>query len=343
MILYKEKPCKITDKELIELRENADRLAQMFLEEARKPIHGKITFVCPWCGRGGAGSTHKDGLQIGKGGMYHCFTNRCGASGADIIELYQRVYNVPFREAVKKLQEMAGTGECKNKPRFSFENKPKPKVDYKSYFQKCKQHIGRTDYHRGITQDTLTRFWIGFDAYWRNPEVVATQKAKGSTWRPPAVPMLIIPTNDYGYFARRTGNVNEYDKQYIGECVPFNLKALKTHNGENIFVVEGEIDAMSFVDVGAEAIGLGGSRGGGGLLKAEALKHFTGKLFVVGDTDGSQDKQYTALCKQLQAQGVACEYVEGKRLFGTAKDANEALNADREEFRSRIKELFEND
>ena len=333
MILYK----RFKNEELTELRENADRLAQMFLDKARKPIHGRPTFVCPWCGRGGAGDKHKDGMQIGKGGMYYCY--HCKKHGADIVELYQRVYDVPFREAVKKLQEMAGTGECKNKRRFSFENKPKPKVDYMEYIRRCKARIGDTTYHRGLSMATLKRFWVGFDGEWRNPEVVAEQKALGSNWQPPAVPTLIIPTNQYGYFARRTGNVNKYDKQYIGECVPFNVKALEEHNGEAIFVVEGEIDAMSIVDCGMEAIGLGGSRGSGGLLDAEALKHFTGTLYIVGDADCSQDKPYMELCEKLQAKGVACDFVAGVILFGTAKDANEALNADREGFRTRL-EMF---
>lgn len=341
VVLYKEKPTPIKPEELDELKENADRLAQMFLDTARKPIHGRPTFVCPFCGRGGAGSKRKDGLQIDKGGMYYCYN--CGGKGADIINLYQRVQGVSFREAVRELQRMAGTGECENKPRFSFEAKPKPKVDYMAYIERCRQNITATDYHRGITLDTLRRYWVGFDSSWINPEVVATQKAKGSTWRPPATPRIIIPTSNYGYFARRTGNVDEYDKMYVGEGVPFNIKALKNHNGKRIFVVEGEIDALSFCDVGAMAIGLGGSRGGDDLLKAENLKNFTGKLFFVGDTDGKQDKAYTALCEQVQALGVACEFINGRELFGTSKDANEALNADREEFKRKTEGVLKND
>jgi hypothetical protein len=85
------------------------------------------------------------------------------------------------------------------------------------------------------------------------------------------------------------------------------------------------------------AIGLGGSRGGGKLI--EALKHccqFNGRLFLVGDTDGKQDNQYPALCDQAQALGVKCEYVQGIKLFGIAKDGNEALTENRQNFKDRI-------
>ena len=350
MKLYKQNPLENpqpTKEEIAnmikEIHNHEADIARHWLGQAIK----EGTFVCPVCGRGSAEHSHKDGLYIGDNGRlmacYSCGSGGDGTHSGDIIKLYQDTYHVGFVEAVMKLYHDEAGGCLADLPKITPPApKPKPKVDYTEYFRRCKQYIGRTDYHRGISQKTLDRFWIGYDAYWRHPKVVANYKGKG--WQPPATPRLIIPTSNYSYFARRTGNIDKRtDKLYVGEGVPFNLKALQKHNGENIFVVEGEIDAMSFVDVGAEAIGLGGSRGGGGLLDAEALKHFTGKLFVVGDTDGKQDKQYTALCKQLQAQGVACEYVEGRKLFGTAKDANEALNADREKFRSRIKELFEND
>ena len=345
MMLYKEK--RFMPEELDELKANADRLAQMFLQPARKPVKGKPTFICPFCGRGGAGDKHKDGMQIGKGGMYKCYTCANGVQGAgggpDIIDLYRRVQDISFREAVKQLQEMLGTGECKNKPRFSLIAKSKPKVDYMAYIEKCRRNIENTDYYRGISLETLKRYWIGFDACWRNPEVVAEWQAKGSTWQPPTTPRIIIPTSRYSYFVRRTGNVDEWDKMYVGEGVPFNVKALETHKGAKIVVVEGEFDALSFCDVGAVAIGLGGMRGGDGLLEALKQYQFAGKLFLVGDTDGKQDKAYTALCKQVQALGVACEFVQGVKLFGIAKDANEALQADREEFGRRVKELLEND
>jgi hypothetical protein len=308
-------------------------------QPARKPVKGKPTFICPFCGRGGAGDSHKDGMQIGKGGMYKCYTCANGVQGAgggpDIIDLYRRVQDISFREAVKQLQEMLGTGECKNKPRFSLIAKPKTKVDYMAYIEKCRRNIENTDYYRGISLETLKCYWIGFDACWRNPEVVAEWQAKGSTWQPPATPRLIIPTSRYSYLARRTDGLKDYEKMYEGQAQPFNLKALQ-ENHKAIFVVEGEIDALSFCDVGAMAIGLGGSRGGGKLIEALKQYQFNGRLFLVGDTDGKQDKAYTALCEKVQALGVACEFVQGIKLFGVTKDGNEALTENRQNFKDRI-------
>jgi replicative DNA helicase len=319
MILYKQKP--ITKDELTEIHQNEARLAGSFLQVARD---GK-SFVCPVCGRGGADSSHKDGLHIGKDGrLLECFS--CHAGG-DVIKIYQDTYKVGFAEAVRTLQ--AG-GFSQQVAIPAQKPKPRPKIDFLTYFQKCMARIEKTTYHRGISLDTLKRYWIGFDSEWRSPTVIARYNG----WQPPATPRLIIPTSRYSYLARRTDGLKDYEKMYEGEPQPFNLKALK--DGGTIFVVEGEIDALSFIDVGAMAIGLGGSRGGGKLI--EALKHcqFNGRLFLVGDTDGKQDNQYPALCDQAQALGVKCEYVQGIKLFGIAKDGNEALTENRQNFKDRI-------
>jgi hypothetical protein len=324
MILYKQKP--ITQDELAEIHRNEARLAGSFLQVARD----NKSFVCPICGRGGADSSHKDGLHIGKDGrLLECFS--CGAGG-DVIKIYQETYKVGFAEAVRTLQ----AGGCMgNSPQVAIpaqKPKPRPKIDFLTYFQKCMARIEETTYHRSISLETLKRYWIGFDEHWRSPTVI---RAHGGAWQPPATPRLIIPTSRYSYLARRTDGLKDYEKMYEGQAQPFNLKALQEKH-KAIFVVEGEIDALSFCDVGAMAIGLGGSRGGGKLIEALKQYQFNGRLFLVGDTDGKQDKAYTALCEKVQALGVACEFVQGIKLFGVTKDGNEALTENRQNFKDRI-------
>ena len=46
----------------------------------------------------------------------------------------------------------------------------------------------------------------------------------------------------------------EYIKSKVGKMSPFNLQAL---SNEIVYVVEGEIDAISMYEVGAMAVGLG--------------------------------------------------------------------------------------
>ena len=232
MKLYKQKP--ITKDELAEIHRNESRLAGSFLQIARD---GK-SFVCPVCGRGGADSSHKDGLHIGKDGrLLECFS--CKAGG-DVIKIFQDTYKVGFAEAVRKLQ--AG-GFSQQVAIPSQKPKPRPKIDFLTYFQKCMARIEETNYHRGLLPDTLKRYWIGFDSDWRSPTVI---RAHGGTWQPPATPRLIIPTSRYSYLARRTDGVKDYEKMYEGQAQPFNLKALQEKH-KAIFVVEGEIDALSFV------------------------------------------------------------------------------------------------
>lgn len=130
--------------------------------------------------------------------------------------------------------------------------KQEPETDYSNFFLQANQNINKTNYHRGISLDTLNRFRIGYVEHWRHPKVA------GSV---PTSPRLIIPTSKYSYLARDTrDNLTDTQKKYskskVGAVRIFNIEALQTAQ-KPIFVVEGEIDALSIIDVGGEAIALG--------------------------------------------------------------------------------------
>jgi replicative DNA helicase len=120
--------------------------------------------------------------------------------------------------------------------------------------------LGQCDYlqRRSISRATTHPLPIGFCPHWKNPEAIA----KG--YNPRESPRLIIPLTRYSYFARDTRPIetlSEYEKRFIkinvGQTAIFNRKILATAK-EPIFITEGAIDALSIMEAGHIAIGLGG-------------------------------------------------------------------------------------
>lgn len=244
--------------------EDLKKREPFFLEAARKKVNGRRTWVCPKCGNGKG--KDGDGISLDPNSKntphYKCF--RCGLYG-DVIDLFR--YHKGFSdnsEAFKEFCNYFGDHNfaLKNSSRNSFRNmnqslKSEPEsneaavrrlVDYAS------ENISKTDYHRGISLETLQRFKIGFVEQWRHPKAPNSQPS----------PRLIIPTSESSYLARSTVDDS---KIKVGNVHIFNIDAIRTAQ-QPIFIVEGEIDALSIIDVGAEAVALGGV-GNVGLLVEE--------------------------------------------------------------------------
>ena len=169
-------------------------------------------------------------------------------------------------------------------------------------------------------------------------------------WQPPKVPnapktpRLIIPRSRTSYLARDTRadkDIPAYQKQYTKQNSPgkislFNIAALRTST-KPLYIVEGEIDAMSIVDVGGEAIATCSTSNIHSFL--QALKNAISEqaavmpLIIAFDDDEAGQKATAELVKGLQE--LHKEYCIYKPHTGY-KDANEALNADRKVFQSYV-------
>ena len=338
------------------LMARGQELAREFLNPARQATRrdgsGNIiyTFECPFpapeggiCGRGGTGSSHKDGLVVYPNGAYKCLS--CGAEGKNIVDLYMAVTGSTFMKALTDLEGKVGRVPSRQENETPKQPPAQPQ-DYTTYIQKWAADIEKTDYHRGISLETLKRYNVGYCANWIHPAVAQNPKYDEAWIASTASPRLIVPTSGYSYLARRTDGKADvkgepkkyYEKSFVGVRYPFNLKALQESTGKPVFVLEGEIDALSVIDCGGLAIGLGGNTGTKYLLKALQENPFSYRLILVADADEKQDTAYRKLCEQIQGLGISCEVMAGSTLFGTAKDANEALNADKEAFKARLQE-----
>lgn len=277
--------------------------------------------VCPWCGSGtgrnqtGAAKYNPDTRKI------HCYAcNRWG----DVLDVYMAVNGVSRSAA---MDELDGGGSWR-KPKPIEKSATEELKDWSAYYRTCRDRLGATSYHRGITLGTLVRFGIGYDPAWVNPKAPNTTPS----------PRLIVPVSKHHYLARYAGSgEHNYKKLYVGASRPcFNLEALT--KGKPVFIVEGELDAVSIEDVGGCAVGLGGT----GMAK-ELLKYVKDNppdtLFLLAlDNDESGEKSLSVLKDGLGGLGIRFKVLAD--LFDGCKDANEALQKDRAGLERRVREAM---
>lgn len=122
-------------------------------------------------------------------------------------------------------------------------------ADFTKWAEENERTGGKYLLSRGISLETQRRFKVGLAHGWKHP----ANGLFGPSER------CIIPFWEYGYLARAT-NPKEYkQKPKVGKCHTFNMKAISraAKDGRPVYVVEGEIDAMSLEEINARAIGLG--------------------------------------------------------------------------------------
>lgn len=202
-----------------------------------------------------------------------------------------------------------------------------PVEDYTEYYKICHDRIKETDYpqQRELTSATIDRFMIGYDPAWISPTALKRAIAEGKNPPPPS-PRLIIPTGPGSYIARDTrDSLTEYQirwrKMKEGPSLIFNLQAIEQATGP-IFIVEGEIDALSIIEAGGEAVGLGGTSNVSKLLKALEKNRPQHTLIVSLDKDEAGKKAEKELLEGLGRLKIPFLQAD---ITGQYKDANEAL------------------
>lgn len=307
-------------------------------------------YVCPICGSGshspnGTGITTKDGIHFTCWGQGQCFTN------ADIIDIlalkdgYQEQGFInKLKHACKRfnitLEEQRTTPldpVTETPIRAQTPQKRDIEEDYSEEIYTALQCIDECDYldKRGISKDLQKRMRIGFDPHWKNPN---DHKAA-------AIPALIIPTyGNSAYTARdlrdTIGKGDRYRK--AGQPHLYNTFALYS-DSDPVFVVEGEIDALSIMELGFKAIAIGAVKYTKLLIEeiqdAGALKPNIPLLILALDNDNAGANATNYLCKELQTLGASYHLPKSSEIYGECKDANECLVNERDLFRQRLANL----
>lgn len=318
------------DSQLVDtLRSNWRQLLPKLLEPAKKFVNGEQSYVCPFCSHG----AHGDGLTFDPThpGQLHCF-GPCGWSG-DIIDLYSKLRQCDFKTAVVELSHLIGLSQEDSQATLhsysSFiaeSQKAFPGSPAAAYLQK-----------RGISTKTAIDGGVGYCQNWRHPKVSSSV---------PVSPRLIVPTSLESYLARDirsedllTESERRFSKQKVGSVHFYWTEKLQSAT-EPIFIVEGELDALSLKEIGKNAVALGSVSNVNMFVREMAQGSRPKQPFIVAlDNDPAGERAAEILLEALQGQGVVA--VDGKSIVGHNKDANEALVKDYNEFKCRVQKVVE--
>lgn len=327
-------------------REQLKGYLRNYVESVTQKSKGANLYVCPLCGSG-TGKSGTGAFSIKNGTSWKCFS--CNAGG-DIFDLYGAINGTTdHNEQLRGLSEMYGiqvasyrsTAQEDFSPEYQNHVKneqythnsihtsvytqadPPQQTDYTDFFLQAHKAVEQTDYwkRRGLSKETVDRFKLGYVAEWRHPKAP----------KAPASPRLIIPTSPYSYLARDTRETipeeqRAYSKSKVGSIQLFNKKALQTA-AKPIFIVEGELDALSIIEVGGEAVALGTTTKSKALIELLKAQAPAQALIIALDNDEAGQRASRELTEGLQGLNIPCYSFNP---CGQYKDANEALQRDRE-------------
>jgi replicative DNA helicase len=320
-----------------------------FLEVARQTIAGKPSYVCPVCGNGsgkdGSGIAFVPGTE--EHPRWKCF--KCADGRAeDIIGLWklhtQQEDNAAAFSSLYRYfgidadgKTSAGALDTKSKPKVNVSQqaaastKEKQLEDKRAYFKECEKRISETDYpqRRGLSPETVAKYHLGFATHFKGN--------KGRIWKG----ALIIPKGNYSYVARNTDQQAEHGQRYhiSGNSQLFNSKRALAQKEQPVFIVEGELDALSILEVGKQAIGLSSTGNAKKLLEKLKDSKPEKPLILALDNDDAGQMATKVLTEGLREQGIF--YSIAKDLYGENKDANDCLLADRAAFIESLKKAEE--
>ena len=334
-------------------------------------------YICPICGSGtgkkGTGITTKDGVHFTC--WAGCFTNSdiidiigleygltnyndkleraCTEYGIDYSQL-QSDYSLAdaserarlararadFRDLEKPAQNPPKNGQSTDNTHNTSSAPNTANTDYVEFYKECARHRGESDYlaKRGISEGVQASFLIGFCSAWRSP----TALKRGAN--PPATPRVIIPTSRYSYIARDTrpaegmsDKERQFSKMKEGSLALFNLRAFEDMK-EPAFIVEGEIDALSIVEIGHRAIALGSTTNYKKLLDYVKENRPAQPLLIALDADKSGIETTKKLLAGLRELNIESY---GVNINGIYKDANERLTSDRDGLKQAVEDAIE--
>lgn len=303
----------------------------------------KSGYICPICGNGSG--KHGTGITKTKDGHYKCF-GTCGSYG-DVLDFIGLKYGLSnFNDKLRRACELYGiqydnlTSDYIPQPKKAdkapapakkplkceevYTDDPEHK-DQTEFFNECAEHITDTDYltKRGISLETAQAFNIGYCEKWVNPKAPSA----------PATPRLIIPTSPKSYIARDTRpDATDFIKLKYGNAHPFNLQALEEN--APCFITEGEIDALSIIELGFNAVGVGSAAYKRKFIEYITAHQNTPRLILYFDNDPpgqeAQSEIATALT-ELKKPFVIMKPTDYKDPNAYLCAFREAMQADLEE------------
>lgn len=219
--------------------------------------------------------------------------------------------------------------------------------DFTAYYRECAGRI--TDpaaaayiTGRGISIETAKKYWIGYDP---KADPANAPGTTGDQRRPHPWPRVITPITEGHYIGHRIDGKKEYKKiNNAGAKIGiFNAReglrpAADQDQARPVFIVEGVWDALSILEIGAQAIALNSTSNTGLLLDTIDQAGTKGPFILALDTDQAGRKAAERIKKGLEDRELPYIIAD---INGGQKDPNDALIADRGKFEADISEAQE--
>lgn len=293
----------------------------------------------------------------------HCFSASCNAD-YDIFDLYAIKNNLTpnSKEVFDGVYNWLGISTDKPKGNNSFlqekntitslpdEVRDKG-TDYRQFFIEAQKNLSDRDCvdylnKRGISTETAKKYGLGYVSDWQSPKALKENK------NPPKTRRVIIPTSDFSYAARDISEKeNNYSKMKEGEINIFNVEALKQEF--SCFVTEGEFDALSFLELGHNAVSLGSASNTRSFLKKIKELSNNCSLIIVLDADNSGKEATEQLVSGLQELNISFiapqinqieidkeKPVYRSEFYQDYKDANDFLVKNKEGLKKQIEKAL---
>ncbi|MDD6488336.1 MAG: DnaB-like helicase C-terminal domain-containing protein [Clostridia bacterium] len=316
------------------IEEINNRTPDVFLTKAKKR-----GWICPVCHNGDG----KDGDGIVKNpktGKYKCF--KCNWGG-DIIDLIGIRYNLSaFNDKLQKATEIYGISiESHNSgEKFPSDKKANADIvkkiadvsaqsDMTAYYQKCHNAVSQTSYFsdRGISKKIIDRFNLGYDAFFdNNGSLKHTMRA------------VILPTSAETFEARNV-DVKDTGFRYFkhGSATLFNGSCLTEEKEKPVFIVEGIIDALSIIEAGGQAVGLGSAVNYKLLVEKLNTVLPSVPLVLLFDTDETGVKNENLLAEELKNKKIP--YLQAKNILKEYHDPNDMLIHDADRLKQAVADI----
>ena len=304
----------------------------------------KDFYICPVCGSG-TGKKKTPGLKLYRDtNRVICFPGQCFTEkGEDTTGALRIIWKCDETEVFRRAGYSLDNAKPEHKEHLEhkehFEQKEsKPQADYTTFYREAHEALLASPealeylHKRGISDESINRFNLGYCAAWKHEK--APDKA-------PATRRIIIPRTAATYTARRIDKpLNEYEEQFTKQVQGrqkdlFNIEALEA--GETPWIVEGELDCISLLQAGAEAVIGIGATGNTGRILEEAKKHPEKVYIIALDNDPENERgqrpgqeAQAKLAQEMQAAGLVGLSIKTEGLYLGGKDANEAFTKDRE-------------
>lgn len=315
-----------------ELKELLPDYMELLEEQGKTENRGNDYWTCPFCGSGD-NEHHTAAFHI-NGTRYKCFS--CD-EGGDIFDLIGHMEKLPkgnfikqYNRTLKIMRPYLDGGKPKKSreeyiPEFSVPIVP---TNYTEYLHKCHENAEQTDYfsNRGLSREIIDRFNLGYDPEKKVATIPYNPNCKGYVHR-----ILWNSDNKYCKFGNEIFNIDALYDSSVDELL-FGSR-------DYVFICEGQIDAMSFTEIGLDAIGLGGVNEVSKLVKQLKEKSCNKILVLALDNDKAGRRATGKFIEELAEAELDQKYVVISGLYGKYKDANEFLIGDRKGFIEKMKEI----